>query len=118
MTYDMAVWKQAGPISDEAATEEFQRRCEQADARFDEGLREPPCPELAELLVRLRAAFPGDLPPWDGPEDGDLRGEADGEFIYITMTYSEDPAVVDFLGRAAAVLGLIVYDPQLGSVVT
>ncbi|MBA3744960.1 hypothetical protein [Sporichthya sp.] len=38
--YDVAVWKQAGSLSDEAATEEFERRVEEAEGRYEDGLRE------------------------------------------------------------------------------
>jgi hypothetical protein len=118
MTYDVAVWKQAGELTDEEAGEDYERRFEIAERRYEDGIRDPACPELVELLRQMRIRFPQDPPLWEGPMDGDLTTEADGEFIYITMSYRGGPEVVEFIAGIARPLGLVVYDPQVEAVMS
>lgn len=106
MTYDVAVWKHAGPLSDEEATAEFERRVEISEANYESGTRQPPCAELEHLFTRMRDRFPD--PPWeDDPGDA-----ADGEFVYLTMSYQQGPDVVEYVANIAGSLGVVVYDPQ------
>lgn len=112
MTYDVAVWKGAVPLSDEEAGEEFVRRCERR------GRREPACPELVTLFARMRTEFPHDPPLWEGALDGDLAAQADGDFIYICMPARVARDVIGFIAELAGPLGLVVYDPQCEAVLS
>lgn len=115
MTYDVAVWKQVGSPSDEQAADEFERRFEGSEKNYGTGDRRPPCSELLELFSRMQARFPSEpYPPW---EDG-VHDAADGDFVYFTMAWDQGPAVVEYIATFARSLGLIVYDPQLESVVS
>lgn len=111
MSYDVAVWKQSGALSDVDAAGEFERRFLVAEGRY--GQWDPPCPELAELFTLMREQFTGeeDL-PWEGGPDGDLSADADGEFVYLTLDHERAPTVVEFIAGLAPALGLAVYDPQ------
>lgn len=114
MTYDVAVWKHSGPLSDEEASAEYDRRIELSEENYESDRRLPPCAELTELFVRMRARFADDEPPWeDDPGDA-----ADGEFVYLTMTWSQGPSVVEYIAQLARSLGLVVYDPQVEAVVS
>ncbi len=106
------------PLSDDEAAAEYERRLDQAEQRYDADIRDPACPELVELLRRMRAAFPQEPQIWEGPVDGDLTSEADGEFIYITMSWDGGPDVVRFIANIARPLGLVVYDPQAEAVLS
>lgn len=108
MTYDVAVWKHSGDLSDEEAAAEYDRRFELSEVNYDTDERQPPCPELVELFARMQAKFPGDPPPW---EDG-IDDAADGDFAYFTMSYGEGPAVVEYVAQFARSIGLVVFDPQ------
>ena len=102
MTFDTAVWK---PGADRgSATSEFERRMDASEARYPD--YRPPIPELLQLADLMEAEFPG-RPPWE-----ELRGSLDGDFVYLTMTFSEGAAVQDFMARQAPALGLVVYCPQ------
>lgn len=106
MTYDVAAWKHTGPLTDEEASVEFERRFEVAEANYEAGNRQSPCTELAELFARMRDRFPD--PPWeDDPGDA-----ADGDFVYLTMSYDQGPDVVEYIAQIAGSLGVVVYDPQ------
>lgn len=107
MTYDTAVWKPASDPSDPTA--EFERRFEQSDARFPN--YHPPIPELVQLADLLEAEFTGPS-PWE-----DLRDSLDGDFLYLTMSYSEGSTVEAFIARHAPSLGLVVYSPLSEDVV-
>ena len=104
MTYDVAVWKEAGQLSDAEATAEFKRRMDQLDEGRDAGA--PIAPEMTELARQLTERFPQEPPPWE-----DLWDSIDGDFLYLTMSYDEGPAVEEFLVQTAPNLGLVVYSP-------
>jgi hypothetical protein len=101
MTYDTAVWKPANEPLNAAA--EFEQRSEDSDARYPDF--RPPIPELVQLADLLEAEFTGPS-PWE-----DLRDSMDGDFLYLTMNYSEGPEVEAFIARHAKRLGLVVYSP-------
>lgn len=101
MTSDTAVWKPANDLLDPTA--EFERRCDDSDARYP-NLRTP-VPELVTLADLLEAEFTGPS-PWE-----DLRDSIDGDFLYLTMNYAEGATVEAFIARHAAALGLVVYSP-------
>lgn len=108
MTYDLAVWKPANDLPDPTA--EFDRRVAQNEARFPNYLT--PVAELVQLADLLEERFTGPS-PWE-----DLRGSLDGDFLYLTMSYQEGPAVEAFIARNAAPLGLVVYSPLSEDFVT
>jgi hypothetical protein len=108
MTYDTAVWKPADDLRDPTA--EFEKRFEASDARYPD--YRPPIEELVQLADLLEAAFPGPS-PWE-----DLRDSIDGDFLYLTMSYQEGPAVEAFMASAAPALHLVVYSPQSEEFVT
>lgn len=99
MTYDVAVWKHTGPLSDEEAIAEYERRADISEANYAAGRRQPPCAELAELFTQMRDRFPD--PPWeDDPGDA-----ADGEFVYLTMAYGRGPTSSSTSARLLAAWG-------------
>ncbi|EIV95058.1 hypothetical protein [Frankia sp. QA3] len=118
MTYDVAVWRQDGSLTGDEASAEFERRMDQAEQRYEADVRDPACPELVELLRRMRAEFAQRPQIWEGPVDGDLTSEADGEFIYITMSWDGGSDVVKFIAGIARPLGLVVYDPQAEAIMS
>ncbi len=110
MTYDTAVWTHSGPITDDAATEEFERRCDESDDRFPEQL--PAAPGLQRLISLVEAHFASD-PPWE-----DAPNEAvDGDFLYLTMSSDGGSDVEAFMARHAAECGVVVYSPLSEGVV-
>lgn len=109
MTYDIAVWKQSGSLTDRDATAEFDRRFEDSDDRYPD--YRPAVPELLELASQLEKRFPE--APWE-----DLRGELDGEFLYLTIGGSRAGGEVEsYLSSIAPPLGLLVYSPLSESIV-
>ncbi|MCM3924026.1 hypothetical protein ND748_20430 [Frankia sp. AiPs1] len=118
MTYDVAVWRHAGSLTGEEAAAEYERRMDQSEQRWEADALEPACSELVELIRRMRAEFPHEEPIWEGPADGDLASQADGEFIYITMSWHGGPDVVRFIAGIARSLGLVAYDPQDEAVIS
>ena len=108
MTYDLAIWKPANDLPDPTA--EYDRRSAENDARFPN--YRTPVAELVRLAELLEAEFTGPS-PWE-----DLRGSLDGDFLYLTMSYQEGPAVEAFVARHAPQLGLVVYSPLSEDFVT
>jgi len=85
VTYDLAVWRHRGPLSDADASVEFERRIDLAEAKaLDEA--DPPSSEVMALFARLRERFPDE--PWENSED-----EADGDFLYLKCPYPDGPWV-------------------------
>lgn len=112
MSFDLAFWVGPRPSSDEAAADEFERRAAFMD---DEAQLRPPTPPIAAFIADLLATYPplgedGDEDcPWaTGPEPGDLNGD----FAYLTMTYSGAEAAYDFVTETARKHGLVCFDPQ------
>lgn len=101
MTYDVTVWRSAVDLSDPNA--EFERRFDESESRFPYVRTAEP--ELDQLAGRLETEFPG-APAWE-----ELRGAIDGDFLYLTMTYDQDPTVEAFIAQIAPTLGLTVYSP-------
>lgn len=103
MTYDIAVWKQSGDVSDEAATLEFARRADESDARYPN--YRPAIAELIQLADMLEVRFPE--APWE-----DLRGSLDGDFLYLTVGGADAGSAVEaHIAEIAPRLGLLVYSP-------
>jgi len=109
VTYDLAVWRHRGPLSDADASVEFERRIDLAEARaLDEA--DPPSSEVMALFARLRERFPDE--PWENSED-----EADGDFLYINCSYPDGPWVEAAIAEWADELGIVVYSPMSEAVV-
>ena len=110
MTYDIAVWKHRGSLSDKTASVEFDRRFDESEARYPS--YRPAAPELVRLADLLEARFPE--APWE-----ELRDSLDGDFLYLTVGGAEAGAQVEsYLAGVAASLGLLVYSPLSESVVS
>ncbi len=57
MTYDVAMWRQDGPLTAAEASAEYENRFEQAERRYEADVRAPAGPKLVELLRRMRTKF-------------------------------------------------------------
>jgi hypothetical protein len=109
MTYDIAVWKQNGSLTDRDAAAEFERRFEDSDQRYPD--YRPAIPELAKLAGHLEEHFPE--APWE-----ELREALDGEFLYLTIGGSQAGSEVEnYLLSIAPALGLLVYSPMSESII-
>lgn len=110
MTYDTAAWAHTGPISDEAAAAEYERRFEESEDRWPKKL--PPFAGLQRLAALVEAQFPGESPWEEAPSEA-----IDGDFLYLTMTYSRGYEVEEFMARHATECGVVVYSPLAEAVV-
>ena len=115
MSYDLAVWNGPRPPDDEAAGEVY----DELTAWFDDDddvEPEPATPPIRAFLAELLERYPGlgtagdEASPWAvGPEPGDVNGD----FVYLTMTYSGAGRCLEWIVAAALRRGLVVYDPQV-----
>ncbi len=109
MSYDLAIWRGPRPADDVAAGEEYERR-------FDafELARLPPSTEMAAFRADLLASDAALRQPG---EYSRLDMAATGNFLYITMTFDNAELGAALITQLARQHDLIVYDPQLESLV-
>jgi hypothetical protein len=117
MSYDVVVWAGQGPEDDDAAAEEYERRAEQAEKDAEDPV--PATPAVRSFLADLVSRYPAlgtagdERSPWAmGPDVGD----ANGDFVQITMTYGGAEEAVSFVAETARLHGLVCFDPQSGRV--
>lgn len=110
MTYDLAFWHGPRPRDDAAAGEEFERRMDALDA--DDHVPQPPTSRIRALVDRLETRWPmPDAPPWPPWASWPLGDDADGEVLYVSLTFEGAEAAAE-MAVLAGELGLVCYDPQ------
>jgi len=117
MSYDLAVWIGPKPSSAAEADTEFARRMDAMEEALENGgAAEPPAPAIRAFVEAALARYPelddesGDDCPW---ASSPLIGEADGDLIYFSLTFSGAEYARDELASIASSLGLVCYDPQI-----
>lgn len=109
MSYDLAIWRGPRPADDGAAGDEYERRFDAAELA-----RLPPSTEMAAFRADLLASEaalqqPGEYPRFDM--------FATGDFLYASMTFDDAEEGSALITELARRHDLIVYDPQLESLV-
>lgn len=112
MSYIIHVWEHPVPTT-----------AEQADAILDDLFKRSaanPCRKLDDLLELLWDRYPRDLasdradPVWADTFSKDGREPSPVETLAVTTAYLDE--VIPVITAATAALGLVAYDPQLGTV--
>ena len=112
MSYVVQVWEQPVPAT-----------AEEAQAILDRLLEQPagqPSRNIDELLKMLWTRYPRDLvtdradPVWADTFSKDGREATPVETLAVTTPYLDE--VIPVITAATAALGLVAYDPQLGTV--
>jgi hypothetical protein len=116
MSYDLAVWEGDRPATDDDALREFEQLYDELMGS-DQPI--PPTARIQRYVDDLVTRWPditteaGDDSPW---AHRPLIGNASGPMIYFAMTTSSGPEVGDEVAHnAAAVGGLVCFDPQTGT---
>ena len=118
MSFDLALWAGPRPVDGAAALATYERLTAWFDD--DDYVPDPPTPVITAFLADLLARYPGLGEPGDqdspwaaGPEPGDT----DGDFVYLTMTYSGARSAYETVVGLAHRHGLVCYDPQAEALV-
>jgi hypothetical protein len=106
VSYDLAVWDGPLPSSDSDAAAEFARLMDAA-----EGGSMPATPKIRTLIDALTDRWPDgeESSPWS---TSPLLAEANGNLIYIPMSFGQATEGVIAVANEAARLSLICFDPQ------
>jgi hypothetical protein len=115
MSATLAVWEGETPVSDKAAAQIFQELYALPD--------QPPTPRIEAFVQALLARYPDidddneEETPWS---DGPLMNDASGPLFCFGMTYGDEDLFTDafeFIAETAEAHGLIMYDPDQGTLV-
>lgn len=113
MSYDLAVWDGPRPQDDEQAGEVYDRLTEYFED--DDVEPEPATPPIREFIDELLERHPGLGSPGDGDSPwavGPEPGDVNGNFVYLTLTFSGAQRSLEWIVATALRRGLVVYDPQ------
>lgn len=113
MSYDLAVWAGDRPQDDGQASEEYDRLTAYFDD--DDADREPASERIRAFIEELLGRYPALGEP--GDEDspwamGPDPGNANGDFVYLTMTFSGARRCLEWIVETALRHKLICFDPQ------
>jgi hypothetical protein len=115
MSYDLTVWEGERPADDKTALQVF-RDLYKHDIDTDAG--HPPTERITAYVTALLDRW-CDLTEDDADTSpsstGPLIGEARGPLIYFPMRYSMAEEASAFAAPLAHSMGLICFDPQVGT---
>jgi hypothetical protein len=109
VSFDLAVWFESAPITNEDATQKYLRFAEGDVADAAEH------PGVERFLVELSARYPDlDELPDDQIDDSPWSCGFDrsGAHVLMCMRWSVPKEVVDLIAALAEKHGLVLYDPQ------
>ncbi len=121
MSYDLAIWMGDRPKDDAAAAATF----ESLHAKYLSGVTTlAPAPTMLAFLAELTKRYP-DLTELDDEDvddgvwsDAPLVNNASGPLLYLGIVHSRVDEVVPHIVACATARNLVVFDPQVGRVLT